>query len=139
MQSDAAGVETDVLGIGCTSVTDSDRNAVVQAYPRTTYFKEDILQVFYDGVKHKAETTFGKVKADILADKVPTLIYTVLSANLEVDSIGSYTRMRSRPAFFARYNASSAQRIKSSELPPCAGKVAMPAETVMVPSVWPRL
>jgi HD domain len=84
-----AGVEMDVLGMDYTSFTDSDRNAVVQAYPRTTYFKEDILQAFYDGVKHKAETTFGKVKADVLADKVPTSIYTVLSANLEVDSIGS--------------------------------------------------
>ena len=34
-------------------------------------FKEDIIQAFYDGIKHKPETTFGNVKADVLADKDP--------------------------------------------------------------------
>jgi len=66
-----AGVEMDVLGIDYGSFTESDRNEVVQAYPRTTHFKEDILQAFYDGIKHKPETTFGNVKADVLADKDP--------------------------------------------------------------------
>ena len=66
-----AGVEMDVLGIDYTSFTDSDRDAVVQAFPRTANFKEDILQAFYDGIKHKPETTFGNVKADVLADKDP--------------------------------------------------------------------
>jgi hypothetical protein len=66
-----AGVEMDVLGIDYASFTDSDRNAVVQAFPRTAHFKEDILQAFYDGIKHKPETTFGNVKADVLADKDP--------------------------------------------------------------------
>jgi hypothetical protein len=66
-----AGVEMDVLGINYASFTDSDRNAVVKAFPRTVHFKEDILQAFYDGIKHKPETTFGNVKADVLADKDP--------------------------------------------------------------------
>jgi HD domain len=66
-----AGVEMDVLGIDYRNFTDSDRNAVVEAFPRTTHFKEDILQAFYDGIKHKPETTFGNVKADVLADKDP--------------------------------------------------------------------
>jgi hypothetical protein len=66
-----AGVEMDVLGIAYSSYTDSDRNAVVKAFPRTVHFKEDILQAFYDGIKHKPETTFGNVKADVLADKIP--------------------------------------------------------------------
>jgi HD domain len=66
-----AGVEMDVLGIDYTSFTDSDRNAVVEAYPRTPHFKEDILQAFYDGIKHKPDTTFGNVKADVLEDKDP--------------------------------------------------------------------
>src|SRR3984885_8988716 len=66
-----AGVEMDVLGIDYAKFTDSDRDAVVQAYPRTPHFKEDILQAFYDGIKHKPETTFGNVKADVLADKDP--------------------------------------------------------------------
>ena len=66
-----AGVEMDVLGIDYSSFTDSDRNAVVKAFPRTAHFKEDILQAFYDGIKHKPETSFGNVKADVLADKDP--------------------------------------------------------------------
>jgi hypothetical protein len=66
-----AGVEMDVLGINYASFTDSDRKAVVEAFPRRANFKEDILQAFYDGIKHKPETTFGNVKADVLADKDP--------------------------------------------------------------------
>ena len=66
-----AGVEMDVLGIDYTGFKDSDRNAVVEAFPRTAHFKEDILQAFYDGIKHKPDTTFGNVKADVLADKDP--------------------------------------------------------------------
>jgi hypothetical protein len=66
-----AGVEMDVLGIDYASFTDSDRNSVVEAFPRRANFKEDILEAFYDGIKHKPETTFGNVKADVLADKDP--------------------------------------------------------------------
>jgi len=66
-----AGVEMDVLGIDYASFTDPDRNAVVEAFPRRANFKEDILQAFYDGIRHKPETTFGNVKADVLADKDP--------------------------------------------------------------------
>jgi HD domain len=66
-----AGVEMDVLGIDYASFTDADREAIVQMYPRTAHFKEDILQAFYDGIRHKPETTFGNVKADVLADKDP--------------------------------------------------------------------
>jgi HD domain-containing protein len=63
------GVEMDVLGIAYSDYSDADREAIVVAYPRTKHFKEDIIQTFYDGLKHKPETTFGNVKADVLADK----------------------------------------------------------------------
>jgi len=66
------GVEMDVLGIAYSEFSDADREATVAAYPRTENFKEDIIQAFYDGIKHKPETTFGNVKADVLADKDPT-------------------------------------------------------------------
>jgi hypothetical protein len=33
---------------------------------------EDIIQAFYDGIKPKPLTTFGNVKADVLADKDPS-------------------------------------------------------------------
>jgi hypothetical protein len=65
------GVEMDVLGIAYSEFSDADREAIVAAYPRTEHFKEDIIQTFYDGIKHKHETTFGNVKADVLADKDP--------------------------------------------------------------------
>ena len=65
------GVEMDVLGIAYSEFSDADRDAIVAAYPRTAHFKEDIIQTFYDGIKHKPETTFGNVKADVLADKDP--------------------------------------------------------------------
>jgi hypothetical protein len=66
-----AGVEMDVLGIDYASFTDADRESVVKAFPRTPKFKEDIIQAFYDGIKHKPDTTFGNVKTDVLADKDP--------------------------------------------------------------------
>jgi HD superfamily phosphodiesterase len=66
-----AGVEMDVLGIGYSEYTDAEREAVVHAHPRGNRFKEDIIQAFYDGIKHRPETTFGNVKADVLADKDP--------------------------------------------------------------------
>lgn len=64
-----AGVEMDVLGIDYCHFTDAEREAVVQSFPRRPGFKEDILQAFYDGIRHKPHTTFGNVKADVLADK----------------------------------------------------------------------
>jgi hypothetical protein len=64
-----AGVEMDVLGLSYAEYSETEREAVVHAHPRTERFKEDIIQAFYDGIKHKPHTTFGNVKADVLADK----------------------------------------------------------------------
>jgi hypothetical protein len=66
-----AGVEMDVLGLTYADYSVAEREAVVGAFPRTPHFKEDILQAFYDGIHHKPDTTFGNVKADVLADKDP--------------------------------------------------------------------
>jgi HD superfamily phosphodiesterase len=66
-----AGVEMDVLGLTYPEYSDAEREAVVKAHPRTEHFKEDIIQAFYDGIKHKPDTTFGNVKADVIADKEP--------------------------------------------------------------------
>jgi HD domain len=66
-----AGVEMDVLGLTYPDYSEAEREAVVTAYPRTAHFKEDIIQTFYDGIKHKPDTTFGNVKADVIADKEP--------------------------------------------------------------------
>lgn len=66
-----AGVEMDVLGLTYAGYSHAEREAVVQAHPRGDNFKENIIQTFYDGIKHKPDTTFGNVKADVIADKDP--------------------------------------------------------------------
>ncbi len=66
-----AGVELDVLGIGLPDLDEAKRMEVLARFPRTEHFKEDIIQAFYDGIKHKPETTFGNIKADVLAEKDP--------------------------------------------------------------------
>ena len=71
-----AGVEMDVLGLTYPEYSDAEREAVVRVHPRTPRFKEDIIQAFYDGIKDKPETTFGNVKADVLADKDPSFTRT---------------------------------------------------------------
>ncbi|MEU3655469.1 HD domain-containing protein [Streptomyces sp. NPDC032161] len=64
------GVELDVLGIGYHAVSDGQRAAVVAAHPRPD-FKKRILAAFTEGIKDRPETTFGNVKADVLARFVP--------------------------------------------------------------------
>jgi hypothetical protein len=66
-----AGVEMDVLGIAYSEFSHAEREAVVQMHPRGHRFKEEIIQAFYDGIRHKPNTSFGNVKADVLADKDP--------------------------------------------------------------------
>ncbi|MFJ8825024.1 HD domain-containing protein [Streptomyces sp. NPDC102467] len=65
-----AGVEYDVLGIGFDDVARADRADIVSLHPRPD-FKRRILRAFTDGVAPKPETTFGNVKADVLAHYVP--------------------------------------------------------------------
>ncbi|MFE2065851.1 MULTISPECIES: HD domain-containing protein [unclassified Streptomyces] len=64
------GVELDVLGIGYQEVTDEQRAAVVAAHPRPD-FKNQILAAFTEGIQDRPDTTFGNVKADVLAHYVP--------------------------------------------------------------------
>ncbi len=66
-----AGVEMDVLGLTYGEYDAVERDAVVFEHPRGSHFKEDIIQAFYDGIEHRPDTTFGNVKADVLADKDP--------------------------------------------------------------------
>jgi HD superfamily phosphodiesterase len=64
-----AGVELDVLGMGCDDISSEARAAVLAAFPRVD-FKERIIQAFADGIAHKPETAFGNVKTDVLAEKL---------------------------------------------------------------------
>ncbi len=62
-----AGVEMDVLGLAYDQFPDDQREAVVTAYPRGGDFKNEIIRAFYDGMKHRPESTFGTVNDDVLA------------------------------------------------------------------------
>src|SRR5260370_24418316 len=59
----------DVLGIAYEQFTDAQREAVVAAHPRGDDFKNNIIQAFYDGMKHRPNSTFGTVNEDVLALK----------------------------------------------------------------------
>ena len=67
-----AGVEMDVLGMAYSDYPAAERKMIVQAHPRGNRFKEEIIQAFYEGNRHRAGTTFGNVNADVIADKDPS-------------------------------------------------------------------
>lgn len=64
-----AGVEMDVLGIAYHDFTDDQRDQVCACHPREADFKESIIDHFAEGIAAKPLTTFGNVKADVLALK----------------------------------------------------------------------
>jgi HD domain len=68
-----AGVETDVLGIDREALTPAALEAVTTAHPRPD-FKRRILQAFTDGNKHRPDSTFGNVNADVLARFDPQFV-----------------------------------------------------------------
>jgi hypothetical protein len=67
-----AGVLMDVVGIGYDSFSKAQRDSVTAAYPRPPSFEEELVEAFYQGMKHKPETAYGTVNADILAAKDPS-------------------------------------------------------------------
>jgi hypothetical protein len=66
-----AGVEMDVLGLAFAEFGDEQCEQIVAAHPRGDHFKERIIQAFFDGIKHKPQTTFGNVKADVFERMEP--------------------------------------------------------------------
>ncbi|MBO9708013.1 MAG: HD domain-containing protein [Caulobacter sp.] len=66
-----AGVEMDVLGIDFHAFSPEHRHQVCACHPREPNFKEGIIDHFAEGIAHKPDTTFGNVKADVLALKDP--------------------------------------------------------------------
>ncbi len=65
------GVEMDVLGFAYEQFTPEQREAVVRAHPRGASFKKDIIDAFYEGMKHRPDSTFGTMNDDVLAFKPP--------------------------------------------------------------------
>jgi HD superfamily phosphodiesterase len=66
-----AGAGMDVAGRGYDQFSDEQRNAVLAAYPRNTHFKHDMIDAFYQGMKHRPDSTFGTFNDDFLAFKDP--------------------------------------------------------------------
>ena len=67
-----AGVEMDVLGIEYDAFTSEQRYEVCACHPRGPDFKHGIISAFACGTIRKPDTTFGNVKADVLALRDPT-------------------------------------------------------------------
>jgi len=66
-----AGVEVEVVGVGREHLAPEALAAVTAAHPRPQ-FKQRILAAFNDGMKHRPQTTFGTMNADVLAHFDPT-------------------------------------------------------------------
>ena len=65
-----AGVETDVLGINRNELPEDLISQVTAVHPRPN-FKREILQAFADGFRHRPDSTFGTVNADVLEHFIP--------------------------------------------------------------------
>lgn len=66
-----AGAGMDVAARGFEHFTDEEREAVIAAYPRGTDFAHEIIDAFYQGMKHRPGSTFGTFNDDFLAHKDP--------------------------------------------------------------------
>ncbi|WP_066820854.1 HD domain-containing protein [Sphingomonas mali] len=66
----AAGM--DVAGRGYADFTDEERAAVTGAYPRGAEFESGMIDEFYQGLKHRPDSTFGTLNDDYLAFRDPT-------------------------------------------------------------------
>jgi putative nucleotidyltransferase with HDIG domain len=65
----AAGM--DVAGRSYDQLSDEEREAVLEAYPRGDRFKQRIIDTFYEGLKLRPATTFGTFNDDFIAFKDP--------------------------------------------------------------------
>ena len=66
-----AGAGMDVAGRRYDEFTEAQREAVVAAFPRGADFKNGIIEAFYQGMKHRTDSTFGTFNDDVIAFKNP--------------------------------------------------------------------
>jgi len=64
------GVLTDVVGLGLDGLDPDQVAEVTAAHPRGD-FKNEFLRAFVDGLRHRPDTTYGAVNADVLEHFVP--------------------------------------------------------------------
>ncbi len=65
----SAGFEMDVFGLNYADFSTESLSSVIRAFPRSSSFKEDIIDAFYEDMKCKSQTAFWNAKADVMADK----------------------------------------------------------------------
>jgi hypothetical protein len=61
----------DIAGRNYELFADEEREAVIAAYPRGKDFGHEVIDAFYDGMKHRPASTFGTFNDDFLAFKDP--------------------------------------------------------------------
>ncbi|WP_424683139.1 HD domain-containing protein [Frateuria sp. YIM B11624] len=61
----------DVAGRAYDQFTDEEREAVTSAWPRAQDFKHAIIDAFYEGLKHRPDSTFGTFNDDFIAFRNP--------------------------------------------------------------------
>jgi hypothetical protein len=66
-----AGAGMDVAGRGYNDFSDEERKAVIAAYPRGKGFEHQMIEAFYQGMKHRPDSTFGTMNDDFLAKMDP--------------------------------------------------------------------
>ncbi|WP_189709953.1 HD domain-containing protein [Streptomyces anandii] len=64
------GVLTDALGLGLNELDRGQVDEITAVHPRGD-FKNEFLQAFVEGLKHRPETTNGTVNSDVLEHFVP--------------------------------------------------------------------
>ncbi|GAB3394414.1 HD domain-containing protein [Humibacter soli] len=64
------GVLTDALGVRFDDLPPETIDEIVAAHPRGD-FKNGFMRAFHDGLKHRPDTTYGTVNADVLERFVP--------------------------------------------------------------------
>lgn len=63
------GAAMDVAGRGYGDFTADERKAVVTRFPREADFGNAIIDIFYEGLKHRPQSTYGTFNDDYLAFK----------------------------------------------------------------------
>ncbi|TXR46681.1 HD domain-containing protein [Phyllobacterium endophyticum] len=66
-----AGAGMDMAGRNYDDFTAAEREAVINAHPRSHDFGHEVIEAFYRGLQHRPDSTFGTFNDDFLAIKDP--------------------------------------------------------------------
>jgi hypothetical protein len=78
----AAGVLTDVVGLGLDEIERDQLDEILAVHPRGD-FKKEFLRILVDGLQDRPDTTYGTVNADVLEHFVPAFKRTSMVERIE--------------------------------------------------------